>query len=227
MLRTLVFALAATAVAVAGSASAQDSSGRFAVGVQAGTTGLGAEAQFQATDYLNVRAGGDVFRYEEEFETDDIRYDGEADFTTLSAFVDLHPFRNSFFVSGGGFFGERTVQVAGTPARDVVIAGQIFPPPRFGRLVGEADFGSSAPFLGVGFNNTFRTGGRIGFKALVGAAFGESPSVDLRREGGDALPPAVQAEFDADREREERELEQDVEDFKTLPVVQVGLTYRF
>jgi hypothetical protein len=141
--------------------------------------------------------------------------------------VDLHPFRNSFFVSGGGFFGERTVEVAGTPSRDVVIAGQVFRPPRFGRLVGEADFGSSAPFVGLGFNNTFRTSGRIGFKALVGAAFGGSPTVELRREGGEVLTPTVQAQFDADREREERELEQDVEDFKTLPVVQVGLTYRF
>ncbi len=225
MVRTLAFAL--FAAAAAGSASAQTSSGRFAVGVQAGTTGLGAEAQFQTTDFLTLRAAGDVFSYEDEFETDDVRYDGEADFSTLSAFVDLHPFRNALFVSGGGFFGERTVQVTGTPARDVVIAGQVFPPPRFGRLVGEADFGGTAPFLGVGFNNTFTTAGRIGFKVLVGAAFGEEPTVDLRREGGDVLPADVQASFDAEREQQERELEAEIEDFKTLPVVQVGLTYRF
>lgn len=225
MLRTL--SVAFLLAAAAGSASAQTGPGRIAVGAQVGTTGLGAEVQVQASEFLNVRAGGDFFNYEEDFETGDFDYAGEADFSTVSAFVDLHPFNNGFFVSGGGFLGDRTVTVAGTPNRDVVIAGQIFPPPRFGRLVGEADFGGAAPFLGLGYNNTFRTAGRIGFKALVGAAFGEDPTVELRREGGDPLPAAIQAQFDADREAEERDLEQELEDFKTLPVLQLGLTYRF
>jgi hypothetical protein len=139
----------------------------------------------------------------------------------------VHPFRNAFFVSAGGFLGGRSVEVSGTPKRDVVIAGQVIPPPRFGRLVGEADFGDAAPFVGLGFNNTFTQGGRWGFKVLAGAAFGSDPTVELRREGGDVLPAAVQAQFDADREAEERDLEQELEDLKTLPVLQLGLAYRF
>ena len=225
MLRILFLSLTVAALA-AGSAAAQ-TSGRFAVGAQVGTTGVCAEGQLQATPFITLRAGGDVFGYDENFDTGDIAYEGSADFNTISAFVDLHPFQNGFFVSAGGFAGDRTVEVVGRPNRDVVIAGQVFPPARFGRLVGEADFGGGAPFVGLGYNNTFTKAGRFGFKALAGAAFGSEPTVELRREGGEALPPAIQAQFDADREREERELEQEIEDFKTFPVLQVGLTYRF
>lgn len=225
MLRTFSLALLA-ASALAGAASAQ-TPGRFAVGVQAGTTGLGAEGQFQASDMLTLRAGGDVFKYEDEFSSDDLQYEGDADFTTVSAFVDLHPFRNGLFVSAGVFAGERKIQVTGTPERDVIIQGQVFPPSRFGSLVGEADFGSTAPFVGVGFNNTFRTRGPIGFKAMVGAAFGEDPNVELRRQGGEALPAQFQTSFDAELREQETQLESDIEEFKTLPVVQLGLTYRF
>lgn len=225
MFRLLAFAFLASAAAAP--ALAQTAPGPVAVGAQIGTTGLGVEGQFRVSDYVTVRAAGDLFRYEEEFDTDDLRYEGELDFSTVSAFVDVHPFRNAFFVSAGGFLGGRSVEVTGTPKRDVVIAGQVIPAPRFGRLVGEADFGDAAPFVGVGFNNTFTQDGRWGFKVLAGAAFGSDPTVELRREGGDPLPPTVQSQFDAEREAEERDLEQELEDLKTLPVLQLGLAYRF
>jgi hypothetical protein len=225
MLRTVSAALLAAA-ALAGSAAAQDSS-RFALGVQAGTTGFGVEGQFQAAPQINLRAGADFFQYDETFSSSDVDYAGEIEFNTASAFVDYHPFDNGFFVSGGGYVGDRTVDFSATSNSNAEIGNVIFTPTQIGTLQGEADFGGFAPFVGVGFNNTFRTAGRIGFKAVVGAAFGQDPDVTLRRSGGATLPTNIQQQFDAELKNEERELEQDAEDFKTLPVVQVGLTYRF
>ena len=201
--------------------------GRVAVGAQIGTTGVGAEIQVQASPIFTVRGGGDLFKYDEDFETDDIAYSGEMDFSTVSAFVDMHPMNNPFFVSAGAYLGGRTVEVTGTPSQNVTIGGQLFTPAQFGRLVGEADFGDAAPFLGLGWNNTFRTTGPIGFKIVAGATFGSDPTVDLRREGGMTLPAPIQAQFDAEVQAEEAELESELEDFKILPVLQVGLTYRF
>jgi hypothetical protein len=97
MLRTVSAALLAAA-ALAGSAAAQDSS-RFALGVQAGTTGFGVEGQFQAAPQINLRAGADFFQYDETFSSSDVDYAGEIEFNTASAFVDYHPFDNGFFVS--------------------------------------------------------------------------------------------------------------------------------
>lgn len=225
MLRTLSIALLLT-TAAAGAASAQ-SSERFAVGVVGGTTGAGLEAQFQASPLINLRVAGDFFSYEEEFSTDDIDYDAEIDFNQLGGFVDLHPFNNSFFVSGGLYAGDRMVEVNATTTSSAQIGDVIFTPAQIGTLTGSVDFGDTAPFLGLGFNNTFRTGGRIGFKAVVGAAFGGDPEVQLRRSGGITLPNDIQTLFDAELRKEEAELQEEVEDFKTFPVIQVGLTYRF
>ena len=212
------------AVAMAGSAAAQS---RVAIGAQAGTTGVGAEVQFQASPILTLRAGGDWFSYDGDFESDRFQYDGNAEFTTVSAMADLHPFSNSFLVSAGAYFGERTVSVQATSRNNETVGGVVLTPAQFGALIGDADFGSTAPFLGLGFDNTFRTSGPIGFKAVLGATFGQSPDVALRREGGIALPPNVQAAFDAQLVQEEQALEEDLEDFRILPVAQVGVTFRF
>ena len=228
MLRTLSLAFV-VAAATAGSAVAQ-SSGRFALGVQGGTTGLGVEAQLQASDYINLRVAGDAFKYDDTFSSRNVDYDGELDFSTFSGFVDLHPFNNSFFVSGGGFVGERSLSVRANSTESRVIQGMTFTAQQIGTLEGEGDFGDFAPFVGLGFNNTFRTGGRIGFKAVIGAAFGQEPDITLRRTGGTPLTGAfapAQAILDAETRQQELELEEDAEDLKTLPVVQVGLTYRF
>ena len=224
MLRTLTIALLVTAAATAASAQTSE---RFAVGVVGGTTGVGVEGQFQATPRVNLRVAGDFFSFEEEFSTDDIDYDSDIEFNTISGFVDLHPFDNAFFVSGGVYAGERSVKVNATSQSNAEIGNVVFTPAQIGTLTGEVDFGGSAPFLGLGFNNTFRTGGRIGFKAVVGAAFGGDPEVRLARTGGAPLPTQIQAQFDQELRNEERELQEDAKDLKTFPVVQVGLTYRF
>lgn len=226
MLRTVSLAL--LFAASAGAVSAQSfGSERFAVGVNAGTTGFGVEGQFRATDMINIRVGGDFFNYEEDFSTDDVDYTGDIDFKTASAFVDLHPFNNALFVSGGAYAGERTVGFDATSSTSAEIGNVVFTAAQIGTLEGQADFGDFAPFVGIGFNNTFRTSGPIGFKAVIGAAFGEEPTVTLRRSGGIPLPTAIQTQFDAELRNEERELEEDASDLKTFPVVQVGLSYRF
>ena len=222
-----ILLLSAALAALAAAPALAQTNGRVAVGAQIGTTGVGAEVQVQASPNVTLRAGGDLFKYDEEAETDDYDYAADLDFSTLSAFVDLHPFQNPFFVSAGAYFGERSVDVTGRPNRNVVIGGQTFTPTDFGRLVGQADFGSTAPFVGLGWNNTFRTAGPIGFKIVAGATFGSDPTVDLRREGGVALPSNIQTAFDAEVAAEERELEEELENFKILPVLQAGVTYRF
>lgn len=224
MLRTLSLALLISAAA--GGASAQ-SSERFAVGVVGGSTGFGVEGQFQAAPRVNLRLAADLFSYETDFSTDDVEYDAEIDFNQVGGFVDLHPFDNSFFVSAGLYGGDRSVEVSATSSRNAEIGNVVFTPQQIGTLTGTVDFGGTAPFLGLGYNNTFRTAGRIGFKAVLGVAFGEDPTVDLQRTGGEPLPAAIRTQFDQELRNEEAELQEDAKDLKTLPVVQVGLTYRF
>lgn len=224
----IVFASAAAlALAAAALPAAAQDAGRWAAGVQAGTTGLGVEGEFAASNQLVLRASADFFSYDVDVSSDDVDYEGELELNQGGLFVDWHPGGSSFFVSGGAYFGDRSADVRATASAPVEIGDVVFTPAEVGELQGEADLGDVAPFVGVGWNNTFTTAGRVGFKVLAGAAFGEDPDVSLRRVGGAPLPPATQAELDAQLRNEEEEIESDLEDYNILPILQVGLFYRF
>lgn len=219
--------IAAAALVAAGGAQAQD--GRFALGANVGTTGLGVEAQFMISPKVTLRGGFDSLQFDEEVEGDGILYDGELDFSTGGVFLDLHPTGGAFFLSGGAYFGERSLGVSGTPepGTTVEIGDDTFTAAQIGTLQGDLDFGGTAPFIGLGWNNTFTRERRVGFKFLVGAAFGSDPDATLVRVGGTALSPADQARLDAELTAEELEIEEEADGFKAFPVVQLGLAVRF
>lgn len=220
----LFIAAAAAALACASGAAAQD---RLALGAQVGTTGVGLEAKFKLNDRFAVRGTLDTLQWEHEVETDDVNYDGDLDFNTGGVFLDFHPTGGPFFISAGSYFGERKVTVDGRPRGGAVeIGGQTFTAEQTGTLTGDVDFGDTAPFVGIGWDATFNSDNRFGIKALLGAAFGDDPQATLRRSGGIALTPALQAQLDTALAQEEREVEDQV-DFRVYPVVQVGLSYRF
>lgn len=221
----IAFAAAATLLAAAGAASAQP--GALAVGGQIGTPGAGVSVQYAVSPTFVLRGSYDVLQYDRDFSSDGVNYGGSLDWSQGGAFVDLHPWSNAFFVSGGAYFGGRDVELRGTPDRPVQIGGSVFTAAEAGTITGRADFGRVASFGGLGFDNTFSGSGPIGFRAVLGASLGQSPDVTLARTAGAALPAAVQSRLDAELRNEERELENDAEDFRVYPVLQVGLTYRF
>ena len=224
MIRAAIPALALSAAAAlwAGAADAQTS--RFAVGVQGGTPGVGGTVSFMVSDYITLRGSYDRLSLDRDDTYDGIDYSGEADFNSPGAFVDLHPFRNAFFVSGGAYFGDRTVDIASTPKRPVSIGGVTFTPEQVGTLNGSLELEGTAPFVGLGFDNTFSSGGHWGWRVLVGAAFGDDPQVDLNASGGTISDTP---QFQAQLALEEAEIQEEADDYNILPVLQVGLNYRF
>ncbi len=221
---------AVAASCLAGAASAQAGpDGRFALGANAGTTGLGIEAQFKVNRKLTLRGGFDSLQFDEEVDGDGILYDGELDFSTGGLFADFHPTGSAFFLSAGAYFGDRQVTVTGTPSpgTTVEVGDDTFTAEQVGTLDGELDFGGTAPFLGLGWNTTFTSQRRVGFKVLVGAAFGSDPDATLVRVGGTTLSPADQARLEAELRAEEIEIEEEVDGFSVYPVVQLGLAIRF
>ncbi|KAK0332004.1 hypothetical protein LTR94_026645, partial [Friedmanniomyces endolithicus] len=93
-----------------------------------------------------------------------------------------------------------------------------------GRLTGRIELESTAPFLGLGFDNTFTHDGHWGFRLLAGAAFGDAPQVDLNSTGGSLSDEPL---FQERVEQEEQDVQQDADNYKVLPVIQMGLNYRF
>jgi hypothetical protein len=220
MKRTLTLAaLAAGAGLGAGAAH-----GQIAIGAGIGTTGGTVEAQMQVAPFVQIRGGYNYFEYSVDDSYDDIEYEGDLDLTTLGAFVDLRPFGNSFTITGGAYFGGKTLGLAALPGQSYEIGGNTYSAAQVGNLAADVDLEDNAPFVGVGWDSTFQGDGNIGFKFIAGAMFTGSPQVNLSSTGGSLSNDAT---FQAELAEEEQNLQEDIDDFEIYPVVQAGLTLRF
>lgn len=219
MRRTITLAACALAgVGAAGAAQAQ-----IAIGGSIGTTGVTAEAEMKVIPGVNIRGGYNYLQYGADSTYDDIAYDGDLDLTTIGAFVDVHPFGNSFFLTAGAYFGEKTLDLAATPTSNVEIGSQTFTPQQVGTLNLAGDLEDTAPFVGLGWDTTFENPG-IGFKFLAGAMFTGTPQINLTATGGTL---SNDANFQTQLAQEEQNLQDDINDYEVYPVVQIGLTLGF
>ena len=224
---TRTFLLTTTLLMLAaGAAEAQGRHPRSPItaALNAGTTGVGAEVQLSLGPVFVVRGGLDTLGYDFDESYGDIDYSGRFDFDTVSAFVDLHPFLNGFLISGGVYVGDRTINLNGQPTAPVEIGGATFTPAQVGTLSGRIKLSDTAPFVGVGYDDSFIREGRWGFRGMVGVAWSQDPEVGLSSSGGSLSDdPAFRARL----EQEAREIQQDAEDTALFPVVHLGGTARF
>lgn len=219
MKRTMMLA----ALAAGAGFGAQAAQAQVAVGGTIGTTGVSVEAQMKLTPTVQIRGGYNYFQYGVDDTYDDIAYNGDLDLTTWGAFVDLHPFSNAFLVTAGAYFGDKKLGLTATPTSNVEIGNQTYTPAQVGRLNMDADLEDAAPFVGIGWDTTFENSG-MGFKLIAGAMFAGSPKVNLTSTGGSL---SNDTNFQAQLAIEERNLQDDIDDFKVYPVVQAGLTFSF
>ena len=219
MTRLILPALAAFALS-AGAASAQN----VAVGTNVGTTGVGFEAQLKMGPVFVLRANVEQLDHDIDESYDGIDYSGAFAFDTVGGFVDMHPFGNAFLISGGAYLGDRDISLGATPTVPVEIGGTIYSPSQVGTLSGTIKLQDVAPFVGIGWDDTFTRQGPWGFRAIAGVAFSDTPEVALDSTGGSLSNNAI---FRDRLDDEAREIEKDVEGYGLFPVVQLGLNYRF
>lgn len=212
-----------TALAIGAGLGAQAAQAQLAVGGSIGTTGGTLEAQTQITPIIQLRGGYNYFEYGVDDTYDDIAYDGDLDLTTWGAFVDFRPFSNSFIVTAGAYFGDKTLDLTARPTQNVDIGNQTFTPSQVGTLRATADLEDTAPFLGIGWDSTFQGSG-LGFKIIAGAMFTGSPDVQMASSGGTL---SNDTNFQNQLAIEEQNLQDDIDDYEIYPVVQAGLTWSF
>lgn len=224
MTRTALIALALVALTT-GTAEAQTPRrSPITAALNAGTTGVGAEAQLALGPVLVLRAGIDTLGYDFDQSYSDVDYSGRFDFDTVSGFVDVHPFLNGFLISAGVYTGKRTISLNARPNAPVEIGGQTYTPSEVGTLSGRVKLSDNAPFLGIGYDDAFYRAGDWGFRAIAGVAWSQEPEVALTSSGGTlSSSPSFRTRLD----QEAREIQDDAEDKGFFPVVQLGVTRRF
>jgi hypothetical protein len=208
MKRLLLFCLVGIMCAGSNKTLAQNQSTKpdifhsLAVGVSAGTTGIGLDVSSPIGNYVSVRAGVSFmpnFTYSTnvdvyiekpyEGELPDVRAKGSMRRTTGELLLNVYPFKSSsFFVCGGAYFGgskfikikghsdELAKLIAEGKAAGIKIGKYSLPVDANGNVYGGLKVAAFRPYLGVGFGRSVPKD-RIGFMCELGVQFHNTPKV--------------------------------------------------
>jgi len=197
-------------------------SGRFAVSGKTGTLGLGGEFTTAVTPKINARIGINTLDLDLEDELDDIEYDIGLDFSSFSALLDWHIFDSPFRISGGVLSMNHNLDLYASATGEQEIGGFTYDWSEIGTLSGSVEIDNVAPYVGIGWGNPLTGDQSLGFTCDFGVAFAGSPDVALSATGMASDPV-----FQANLERERRDIEDELEDFKFYPVISISFFYRF
>ena len=225
----LLSGLCVTSLLLGSTAAAQQGSTGPAIGVKAGTTGFGGEFIAPLSDALNLRIGYSRLDYERDFDTDDVRYDGDITRNAASLVADWHPGSAAFRVSGGLYHHfDNEIDVTGRPGRtgSYEFNNRIYSSDDIGSIRGSGRFNKTTPYIGIGWGNATRGSAGVGFMAELGLMYQGSASVRLSARDC-RLPEALCTQLAEDLREEARELEDDINDYKWWPVLNLGIYLRF
>ena len=220
----LIPVAAAAMILSAGTAMAQSSEPGVAVGATAGTSGAGLDVQVKIGPIFALRGSLDRLTYGTDERYDGIDYTADLAFDTVGAFIDMHPLANGLLISGGAYMGSRDIDLTATPTGPVDIGGLTFSPGQIGTLNGTIKLQDIAPFIGLGWDDTFYRSGRWGFRAIAGVAWSDKPEVALTSTGGSLSNDSA---FQARLRDESRQISDEAEGYGLFPVIQLGLNYKF
>lgn len=199
-----------------------------AVGVKAGTLGLGAEATIGLSDTANLRLGvnrasidlsGVVERADKDQNVEDV--DITLELSTVAALLDWHCFESGFRLTGGAMLNNNEGNLTADVAKRVELGDASY---IVSSLDGTVSFGEVAPYFGIGYGNAVDKSGRLSFALDFGVLLQGSPEVEMT---ATASNPSLQNALNADLEKESRKIEEDTEGITVYPVISLGFALRF
>ncbi|MCG5494949.1 hypothetical protein [Ectothiorhodospira variabilis] len=214
----LIAVLMSVGLLTAGGAAQADS---FALGAKVGTTGLGVEGTYGLRENVNLRGGLYGFTYSTDVEETDVDYDADLKLRSAALLADWHPFSGGFRLTAGAYYNGNELTGKARGELDIGDGAERYQ----GTLDATIDWRSFAPYLGIGYGNAIQ-GGRWSFALDAGVMFTGSPDVSLRGQV-ETNDDDVRQRFREDVREEERELQDDLDDFKYYPVLSLGVAYRF
>jgi hypothetical protein len=198
-------------------------SGQWAIGAKGGTLGFGGELTKKVATDINTRVGFNMLDYSFDVDVSDIEYDFGLHLRSLSALVDWHIFDGPFRITGGVLSMNNEFDLKALVNQSVTIGDNTYTAVEAGRLSGRVDIEGLVPYIGIGWGNPVGRGRRWGFYSDIGIAFAGSPDVVLRSTGTLSGDPT----FQADLAKEERDIQDDLDDLEIYPVLTSGLYIRF
>lgn len=197
----------------------------IALGLKAGTLGLGAELTIGIIEEaLNLRAGGNYLHLRFSGKIKDVDYGVDLNMASVPVLLDYHPFFNNFRITGGVMYNHNRPSLDANLNKAQKIGDHEYTPEEIGTLTGRVAFNRFAPYAGIGFGNA--VGGPAtswNFVFDLGILFQGIPGISLTADGTKSGDPI----FQADLAKEEDNVQDEANKFRFYPVLAIGVSYQF
>ncbi|ADK84681.1 outer membrane protein domain-containing protein [Desulfarculus baarsii DSM 2075] len=195
-----------------------------AVTAKVGTLGLQADVTANFNEFIKGRLSLGALPFNHDISVDSVNYDFDIKLYTAGLLLDVHPFANSFRLSGGVIINSHDFSGSASPSADKTynIGGTTYTGAQLGRMDADASFNKLAPYAGLGFSNAFTDDGHFGFAFDLGVMWWGSPDISLSATHQNLVPGLSDS-----LRKEEGKIEDDLNNFKFYPVASVGLSYSF
>ena len=142
---------------------------RTAIGVRAGTLGLGAEFDVKLTNHFTVRMAANSYDYSNTIEDSGINFDATLELGSVGAMIDYYPFSNGFHLTAGAFKNDNRLMASGVPeaGQTFEIGENFYTTTEIGDLSSRMEFKDTVPYFGLGWGNPFN-GRRFGVNFDLG-----------------------------------------------------------
>ena len=195
------------------------------VAAKLGTLGLGVDVSTPINDKLSARFNINGASYTDTQDNDGNEFEGTLDLMTLGALVDYYPYANNFRLSAGVYYNGNEFTGIATPSITTTIElnGVEYTVDDIAALNSDVTFNKFAPYIGVGWGNDADDKG-WGFTFDLGLMYHGAAEATLTPKIKDL---AKFEEINRAIKEEEKNIEDDLADYKVYPVVALGVNYSF
>lgn len=201
------------------------------LGARGSTMGYGPEVTLPLGRVVGVRVAYHTLAFGRDFENADASYRIEPSFKGTSWFLDLHPFRGKFRLSGGLVSHTARVDLAATPVAGTITLDDVdYSTADAGTVKGSVRFPASARYVGMGWGPSLKGTRRFGVAFDVGVLNQAEPTTTLTATGRLMTDPGPAGQsFRTALENERASLQQQLGEqplLRWLPVVSLALRFR-
>lgn len=203
--------------------------GNFFAGVQGGTLGIGAEAGYQAFDWLKFRLNANYLPIDFRTKIEEIKYDIDIENLTVGALLDIHPFLGNFRISAGYYYTDFDITLKARPSGSIEIGDNEYDARDVGKLHGSVSWDKWSPYFGIGWGTDRGSRSDFTFDASLGVMRLTGTKIKYGADGPISSlenHPDYQALMN-DIDKEADKIKKDVDDYGWYPVITLGFTYKF
>ena len=211
---------------------------RVAVGVKAGTLGIGFQVGASVMHRINVRGGANFFNYNDTLNKDGAVYNGTLQLRSVEAKVDLFIAGGFRFTPGVLLYNNNNISATAAVAagQGVTLGGTTYYSSATDPIRGTAGLtlNKFAPTLGIGFGNLLpRSARHWSLSTDLGVVFQGEPQFALGLTGtacdvnGRNCQPMSNPTIQANVASEQAKIQNDAKPFKYYPELSLMFGYKF